>query len=145
MMKYGMMSALLLVVQPAYAQLNSPIAPSTPTVGSEIKRGADAGERCASLFMMPTKRDGFANCIDSSQAANRQRMGNGNDAFDLGIYLIAKRNMDVAAEVMKPRAAAIEISILEGRSSLYEIKMRHARERLNVSEADVERAAILGS
>ena len=120
--------------------LNAPILPSTPTVGSEIKRGADAGDRCADLFRMPTRADRFINCIDARQSSNRQSMGTGYEAFDLGIYQTARMNLKVAIEV-----GGGGNGVLQAKLNLYEVYYRQTRDKLQLTDSEVQRAALIGS
>lgn len=123
--------------------LNAPIQPSTPTVGSEIKRGADAAERCSALFTMPTNAAAFTNCIDSRQSSNRQTMGTGYEAYDVGIYFVAKMNLNVAIDVLGESRP--ETRVIQAKNNLYDVYYRQARDKLNLTDADAQRAALIGS
>lgn len=122
--------------------LNAPIAPSTPTVGGEIRRGADSGNRCADLFAMPTRADGFMNCIDARQSSNRQSMGTGYEAYDVGIYFVAKMNLNVAIEVLGGNRP--ENRVLQAKLNLYDVYYRQARDKLHLTDADAQRGALIG-
>ena len=123
--------------------LDAPIIPATPTVGSEIKRGADAANRCSDLNQMPTEADGYINCIDASQSANRQSMAAGYDAFDVGLYSKAKRALDVSAKILSVREPEIS-AILYSKFKVYEIRYQQDLEKLHLTDDEAERAALIG-
>jgi len=125
------------------AGLNAPIQPSTSTVGSEIKRGADAADRCGTLYTMPTSADGFAACVDAHQSANRQNAGVGYEAFDIGLYFIAKANIGVAIDILSK--AGRDVAVLQARMNLYEVRYRQTRDKLKLSDDEVQRGALIGS
>ncbi|GLV30098.1 hypothetical protein TomTYG75_26140 [Sphingobium sp. TomTYG75] len=122
--------------------LNAPVQPSTPTVGSEIKRGADAADRCGTLYTMPTSADGFAACVDARQSANRQSAGVGYEAFDIGLYFMAKANIGVAIDILSK--AGRDVAVLRARMNLYEVRYRQARDKLNLTDAEAEKGAYIG-
>ena len=135
----------MLYCMPAFAQnpLDAPLPTSAPTIGSEIKRGADAGNRCADLFTMPTRADGFMNCIDARQSANRQAMGTGYEAYDVGIYFVAKMNLNVSIEVLDGNRP--EIRVIQAKKNLYDVYYRQARDMLHLTDAEAERGSFIGS
>lgn len=123
--------------------LNAPIQPSTPTVGSEIKRGADAADRCGDLYTMPTDAPGFIACVAARQSANRQSAGTGYEAFDIGLYFMAKMNIGVAIDVLKKSGR--DDAVLHSTMSLYELRYKQARDKFALTDSDTKRAAYIGS
>lgn len=89
---------------------------------------------------MPTRADGFINCIDARQSSNRQSMGTGYEAFDLGIYHTARMNLKVAIEVRGG-----DNGMLQAKFNLYDVYYRQAREKLQLTDSEVQRAALIGS
>jgi hypothetical protein len=64
------------------APVDAPLAQENPTLRSEIKRGLDAARDCVKGVLA---LDAMSDCIFKSWSDNRQRMGTGTDAFDLGL------------------------------------------------------------
>jgi hypothetical protein len=64
------------------APLDAPLVQEKPALRSEIKRGLDAAGGCVKDVLA---LDSMSDCIFKSWSDNRQRMGAGNDAFDLGL------------------------------------------------------------
>lgn len=123
--------------------LNAPIPPPTLTVGSEIKRGADAADRCSTVFVLPTKSDGFIDCIDVRQSTNRQTMGNGYEAYDAGLYFMAKMNIGVALEILSKRGR--DVGVLQAKLNVYDVRYRQARDKLGLGDSEVQRGALIGN
>lgn len=64
------------------ADLNAPI-PTTPTLGSEIKRGFSVAQACSDRSQLGGQ---MFRCVDDASKANRARAVGGDDAFSLGLY-----------------------------------------------------------
>ena len=64
------------------AAVDAPRVQANPTLRSEIKRGLDAADACVKGVLA---LDAMSDCIFKSWSDNRQKMGAGNDAFDLGL------------------------------------------------------------
>jgi hypothetical protein len=64
------------------APLDAPLAQDKATLRSEIKRGLDAAGDCVKGVLA---LDAMSDCIFKSWSGNRQIMGAGTDAFDLGL------------------------------------------------------------
>jgi hypothetical protein len=73
--------------------LDAPVVSQAPTLRSEIQRGRDAAEKCSAD--LPHGLGPFDKCVTNAQADNRQKMGQGFEAFDTGLYFSAWMNMDV--------------------------------------------------
>lgn len=135
----GALSQAAMAAQPT--GLNAPIQPPMPTVGSEIKRGADAADRCSTLYTMPTGADGFVACVDARQSANRQSAGT-YEAFDVGLYFMAKANMGVAIDILSQ--AGRDTATLRATLNLYDVRYRQARDKLHLTDAEAAKGAYIG-
>ena len=79
------------------ADLDTPIN-TTPTLGSEIKRGIDAELACQSRAMAAND---FALCTFAIEEKNRQKVVDYN-AFDVGLFFNAWLTMDIFANPSGP-------------------------------------------
>lgn len=127
----------------AQNRLSAPLPASAPTIGSEIKRGADAANRCGSLHQMPTDADGFTSCIDLRQSSNRQANATSYEAFDAGLYFMAKMNLVVAIDVLGKSDRSVPV--LQARFNLYDAWYRQIRDKLKLTDDDVKRGALIGN
>ncbi len=112
------------------ADLNAPIVPAQPTIGSEILRGADAGFDCQEGN--PLDDGAFLGCIESRQSDNRQKMGRGYEAFDAGLWFEASQHLQSAV-----RAGAMVQSDLD----VADAGLRAAERAIGVTDGDVVRAS----
>jgi hypothetical protein len=64
------------------APIDVPLVQDKPTLRSEIKRGVSAAGDCVKGILA---LDAMSDCIFKSWSDNRQTMGAGTDAFDLGL------------------------------------------------------------
>jgi len=140
----GLIATISLTVSGANASaspagLDVPIAPTTPTVRSEIKRGADTVDRCSRQYVLPTYMDGFVGCVDAAQSNNRRDMKAGYEAFDAGLYFMAKTNLGVDVDILSESGR--DASLLRARFNLFDVRYRQARDALHLTDADVSRAA----
>jgi hypothetical protein len=111
------------------ADLNAPVRPVQPTIGSEIKRGADAAVTCDEAVNSTSRPERFADCVDAAAAANRQRMGSGYEAFDAGLYFIARKYLAI---VLPAGSATVQAA---------DAGYRSACRSIGATDAEVERAA----
>ena len=80
----------------ASPNLDAPIVPAKPTIRSEFKRGMDAAQDCSFKTELMSEMRLYAACIDAAHNQNRQQMGTGFEAFDLGLYHRARDEMRIA-------------------------------------------------
>jgi hypothetical protein len=79
------------------APLDAPLVQDKPTLRSEIKRGLDAAGDCVKGVLA---LDAMSDCIFKSWSDNRQRMGAGTDAFDLGLSFGAWLHATLSGETL---------------------------------------------
>ena len=75
------------------ADLNAPIN-TTPTLGSEIARGASAARNC--IITQTNRPIMGALCVHKQESQNRERMGN-YEPFPLGLNFNAWKLLDIWA------------------------------------------------
>ena len=97
-MKTGVLAAVICATLGNYAtaqvDLNAPVA-TTPTVGSEIKRGVMAALDC------PLHADGhfaYNHCVFDVESRNRQKVVD-PDPFDVGLFFGAWKQLDILVKV----------------------------------------------
>lgn len=116
--------------------LDSPVTPRPPTIGSEIDRGKDAATSC--LNPRPFDLDYIGRCIDKAHDDNRQKMGQGFDAFDAGFYFTAWLDLQVMEDanngVMMDKAAA------QAMIGEFWTAYKSSRSRINITDADTVEA-----
>lgn len=79
------------------ASPDTPLVQDKPTLGAEIKRGLNAAGDCVKDVLA---LDAMSDCIFKSWSDNRQRMGAGTDAFDLGLSFGAWLHATRSAEAL---------------------------------------------
>jgi hypothetical protein len=92
-MRYQLLLGVLLMVKIASSaamDLNAPVN-TTPTVGTEIKRGVDAANACDTSAMEPLN---YALCIQGIDDRNAQKVVD-SKPFDVGLYFAAWLSMDI--------------------------------------------------
>lgn len=124
--------------------LDAPITPKAPTVGSEIHRGADAANACEADNSGPFKVDGFYECVQHAHDDNRQRMGAGFEAFDAGLYYVAKRNLTIDFQVLQKSPSGGDTSMLAANLNLINAAYTGACDALKLGDADVMTASVTG-
>lgn len=132
---------LALAMSPAVADpLDAPVPPAAPTIGSEIRRGADAGFDCELHNTLPEDSESFFDCIEGAHTNNRQRMGQGYEAFDAGLYYHARQNMQIVADVTSKSTLDYDHDGISRELDLMDGQLKEAMLALHVSEDDVRRA-----
>lgn len=76
-------------------------APVDPAVRSEIERGASAAFDCYARFSALTQSADFGACAQRAHTDNQQRMGQGYEAFDAGLYFRAAQYIRIKIEVLQ--------------------------------------------
>ena len=125
--------ALIALAAPACAvaaNLDAPLKPAPPTLGSEIRRGADAAFACRLRRADPLDGEALLACLDRAQGANRQSMGRGYEAFDAGLWLIARDAFDELARVAPSDLARSEAAVAA-------VGLREAERVAGVTDEDV--------
>jgi len=95
---FGTTPASLIAAPPS--ALDAPIKPSTPTLGSEIKRGESAVFQCSTDYDSTLQFQSFARCVDDQELANRNEMKSGYEAYDTGLYFAARTYAQITLNVL---------------------------------------------
>lgn len=122
--------------------LDAPVLPRTPTVGSEIHRGADAAAACHPLNAVEAPQ-AYVECIEDAHNQNRQAMGSGFEAFDAGLYFKARRQFEILVRLTAKDPlgnAALIRSDFDMEDARYQI----ARDKLGLTDAQVMMASYSG-
>jgi hypothetical protein len=79
------------------AAVDASLSQEKPTVRSEIKRGSDASGDCVKGIL---ELDTMADCIFKTSNDNRQKIGTGTEAFDLGLSFGGWLHATLSAEAL---------------------------------------------
>lgn len=112
--------------------LDAPIKPSTPTVGSEIKRGSDAVFQCGMIYVSPLEVQAFARCVGDQELTNRNEMKSGYEAFNTGLYFAARKYAQISLNVLTDHgepAAGVD-SIIER----FDIGLRNSSQKFGLTD-----------
>jgi hypothetical protein len=95
----GFLAAVVVFSNEAVSQaaVDASLAQEKPTVRSEIKRGSDASGDCVKGIL---DLDPMADCIFKTSNENRQKMGTGIEAFDLGLSFGGWLHATLSAEAL---------------------------------------------
>lgn len=124
------------------ADLDAPLTPQPPTLRSEISRGADAAFDCElkNDGAAEAEVSGYYQCIEDVSSANRQRLGQGYEAFNAGLYARAERQLGIVQQVWSTSALAHDIAGLQNEINVVRAGYAEALAALHITDADVKQA-----
>jgi hypothetical protein len=120
------------------ADLSAPVVPSQPTIGSEIRRGADAATACERVDVV-VETQLYMDCVDAAHNDNRQRMGSGYDAFDTGLYFVERRKLQILLGAAA-KSSILDPGMIRAAFDLADANYRLARDHVGVTDDQVELA-----
>lgn len=138
-----MISIMLAMI--AAQGLDAPIN-AQPTVRSEIRRGYVAGEECNNRAQGGHSMI-YYDCIKAVETRNQERMSNGFQAFNLGLYLRAKEDGKVFADLApgyKLLFTPQDVALLQAELKLYESRYDDGLKQLRLGDDDAKKAAFFG-
>ena len=126
----------------AQTSLDAPLPPSSPTIGSEVGRGADAAKSCESISAV---RDvlAYERCISSARDQNRQGMRTGYEAFDAGLYWQETFRLSVLVQTLSKQDVLGQRGLAESGLALAKTEYESARNTLKLSDDQVQHAALI--
>lgn len=139
------MILMLLAMSVAQPALDAPIN-TQPTVRSEIRRGYVAGEECNNRAQGGHLMI-YYDCIKAVETRNQERMSNGFQAFNLGLYLRAKEDGKVLADLApgyKLLFTPQDVALLQAELKLYESRYDDGLKQLKLGDDDAKKAAFFG-
>jgi hypothetical protein len=132
------MLVALIAAAVAAPGLDAPVTPTHPTVRSEIRRGVDAAFDCQ-RFGSFAEMELYQRCIQASESRNRQVMGSAFQAFDVGLYRVARDHMANAVQVLAGQpAASFDPELVKAGLEVEEAGYQQSRKALGLSEEQVE-------
>lgn len=135
----------LLILAAAQISLNSPVLPTQPTILSEIRRGMDAAFTCEDPEMLEHMRR-YQACITAIRDANRQHMGTSYQAFDIGLYRMARDRMaDAVSIISTDRSGLFDLELARAGLDVEQAGYQQSKSALGLTEAQVDEAVHKGS
>jgi hypothetical protein len=118
-------------------------AQEKPAARSEIKRGADASGECVKGVLA---LDAMADCIFKTSNNNRQTMGTGSEAFDLGLSFGAWFHANLSAEALANTPDfAQQAQHIESTKKIFWNTYVDLRKKMNLTDEQIIEATGLGS
>jgi hypothetical protein len=117
------------------ALLDAPLVPKPPTVRSELERGHEAAFTCT--LKHPLEVANVSGCVDSAQEANRQKMGQGFEAFDTGCYFTAWVHFRQVLSVILGSSDTVNLKLAQLDERLYWTRYVASRKKIGVSDSAI--------
>lgn len=115
--------------------LDAPLVPKPPTTRSELVRGGDAAFGCT--LSSESSLDDIEKCVDSAQITNRQKMGQGFEAFDTGLYFQAWSMLNSRVSAAHGTTLLGNLNTLKRLEKFYWEEYRDSRKVIALSDAQV--------
>jgi hypothetical protein len=115
--------------------LDAPLVPERPTLRTELRRGSDAASKCTTDHTF--KVAATARRIDDVQADNRQKMGQGYDAFDIGLYFSAWTGAQILVSSSSGSHALANLEEAQRAEQIYWTAYVFTRKKVNLMDDTV--------
>ena len=123
--------------------LDAPLIQARPTVRSEIRRGMDAAWDCHPKASVVDAMRSYGGCVEGVQSRNRQQMRTAFEAFDLGLYRVARDEEANAVSVIRDHPSPLfHLKLAQGQLDVEEAGYQQSRKALGLSEQQVDRVVL---
>ncbi|HEY5072866.1 MAG TPA: hypothetical protein VII63_12640 [Caulobacteraceae bacterium] len=129
--------AVALAAAAAAGPHDASIPAAVPTVGSEIHRGAAAAFVCYLRFSGLRQAADFTGCVQEAHTRNQQRVGEGYEAFDAGLYFRAAQFIRIKVEVLQQGDRGSDTADLLSALDALAADSHAAQTRLDISDSEV--------